>query len=368
MECNHNKMQTTNNTPSKRIEYIDALRGFTMILVVFQHVATFCWGITHKDVPSVHEYFMQIRMPMFFFISGFVLYKKDVDWNFSFVTKFLKKKFLIQIIPTIIFLLAFVHVCGFSLEACLTDSSKGGYWFTYTLFVYFLFYAILRFLCRKCNDKTFTIIIIVVGLAFYVLKSGIVYDMIPISEKIKGSLGIGKWYYFFFFIVGTLFRQNFDVVQKWLDGKRLILYCLVLYFVLNVYKDIIPTESTIGNLVDFGVNFILSLTGLIILFAFFRTNQSLFTKDTKLGFSLQYIGRRTLDVYLIHYFLIPYQLSKSVHVFENYPMPIIEAVCSLMMALIIIAFCLLISNIIRLSPFLAHWLFGVKYKENGRKD
>lgn len=40
--------------PTKRIEYIDALRGFTMILVVLSHVATFCLDL--EDVPKNHSY------------------------------------------------------------------------------------------------------------------------------------------------------------------------------------------------------------------------------------------------------------------------------------------------------------------------
>lgn len=360
-------MQTFNNSSTKRIEYIDALRGFTMILVVFHHVATFCWGITHKDIPSVHEYLMQIRMPMFFFISGFVLYKKNVNWDDSFTIGFLKKKFLIQIIPTVIFFLLSIHVYHFSLYLSLTDNSKGGYWFTYTLFVYFLFYAILRCVFNKCNDRVLTVILLVIGLLFYFLKSGIVYDMIPLPVWLKGLLGIGKWYYFFFFVLGTLFKNYFDYVQKCMDGKFLLPFCLITYFIINVYRDLIPKEGTFGNILDFGVYLMLSLTGLVILFAFFRSNQSLFTKNTKLGYALQYIGRRTLDIYLIHYFLIPFQLDECVDVFEKYPMPVVEATCSLLLAIIIIAFSLLISNILRLSPFLAHWLFGVKYKEGNNK-
>ena len=41
-------------------------------------------------------------------------------------------------------------------------------------------------------------------------------------------------------------------------------------------------------------------------------------------------------------------------------MPVVEATVSLVIAGIIIAFSLVISNIIRLSPLLAHWLFGAK--------
>ena len=74
---------------------------------------------------------------------------------------------------------------------------------------------------------------------------------------------------------------------------------------------------------------------------------------------MQYTGRRTLDIYLIHYFLIPRNLS-FITIFTDHPMPIIEAAASTLISILIIAVCLLISNIIRLSPWLAHWLFGAK--------
>ena len=80
----------------QRIEYIDALRGFTMILVVIHHVALFMWGIL--GIHSIHGYLMQVRMPMFYFISGFVLYKAGVVWNLKHAVQFLRKKFVVQIV------------------------------------------------------------------------------------------------------------------------------------------------------------------------------------------------------------------------------------------------------------------------------
>jgi len=43
------------NDGTGRIQYIDALRGFTMILVVFYHVSQFCWHVCGKGI-SIQDY------------------------------------------------------------------------------------------------------------------------------------------------------------------------------------------------------------------------------------------------------------------------------------------------------------------------
>jgi fucose 4-O-acetylase-like acetyltransferase len=125
------------------------------------------------------------------------------------------------------------------------------------------------------------------------------------------------------------------------------------FFLLNAFKDDFGFKSP--PLVVF-----IMLAGLVVLFSFFRVYQKSFSKEKALGRTLQYIGRRTLDVYLIHFFLIPRNLT-FVTLFTDHPMPIIEATCTLIISLLIVAASLLIGNIFRLSPFLAHWLFGAKY-------
>ncbi len=144
-----------------------------------------------------------------------------------------------------------------------------------------------------------------------------------------------------------------------MDKWPTLLICLLAYFLLNIYHDSLPSGGSLGVL----IGFIKSASGIIIVFTFFRKKQMLFTKETVLGRSLQYIGRRTLDIYLLHYFFLPSMLSKVTSIFKEYPMPIVEFAFSFIIALIVIAFCLLISNVIRLSPTLAHWLFGVKKKQ-----
>ena len=88
----------------KRIEYIDALRGFTMLLVVYAHVRLYGYHQIDDITPnSYNSIFLFIRMPLFFFVSGFVLYKSTQIWNLKNSTTFIIKKFKVQIISTLIF-------------------------------------------------------------------------------------------------------------------------------------------------------------------------------------------------------------------------------------------------------------------------
>ena len=66
----------------QRVRYIDALRGFTMILVVWAHVMLDMGLGGYNTV--LGSIFLTFRMPMFFYISGYIAYKSLEKWNFSF--------------------------------------------------------------------------------------------------------------------------------------------------------------------------------------------------------------------------------------------------------------------------------------------
>ena len=55
----------------KRIEWLDAMRGFTMLLVVAYHVAQFGFGENEKTSAAL-PFLVLFRMPLFFFVSGFL--------------------------------------------------------------------------------------------------------------------------------------------------------------------------------------------------------------------------------------------------------------------------------------------------------
>ena len=76
---------------------------------------------------------------------------------------------------------------------------------------------------------------------------------------------------------------------------------------------------------------------------------------------LQYVGTRTLDIYLLHYFFLPRFLIPYADQLRAYDSQFIEFLVILAIALVVLAITLLASYLFRLSPFLGHYLFGVKY-------
>ncbi len=339
----------------KRIEYIDAMRGFTMILVVLNHVAGFCMDID-GETPSFNTYFYEFRMPLFFFVSGFVLYKNNIRWNLSFVSSFLKKKFPIQIISTSIFFIVFTYINREDILVNLMSDSKNGYWFTVVLFVFFVMYSFIRYIAFLFRFEGWIkdVLILSFGGIFFILTIPSVTVKMPIDKYLLDVLCFKHWCYFVFFTIGTIVKKHFDAFRYMLDGQSLILCCLILFFGLNIFKDIAVTIHY------YLFRFLTALSGIFIVLSFFKSRSVMFSNQTIIGKWLCYIGRRTLDIYFLHYFLLPYSLSELVPIFHEHPMPIIEFFVSLSISLIIIAISLLISNILRLSPVLGHWLFGVR--------
>ena len=340
---------------NKRIEFIDSLRGFVMLLIVLVHVAGFCFNI-EADVPSIHFFVSPSRttLPLFFFICGFVMYKEYSVWTIPYIKNFIFRKAKVLILGTSIFFLTYLHLHEISISEGILSDSKCGYWFTFILFFYYTFYIIIQLLCRRLGDVCTNLIHLCFGACLYVLSIHTVLETLSLSNTIIDICGMQYWGFYFFLILGTLARKYYAKFEYYIDHKPFLFICLCLYFIFNIFSDIIiPLCWNLFCLV-------IALTGIIIAFSFFRKYESALRKDTKLGKILQFVGRRTLDIYFIHYFFLPVNAVKIITIFHDYPMPVVECVVSLSITIAIIAFCLLLGTILRLSPEISYWIFGVK--------
>ena len=91
----------------ERLQWLDALRGFTMLLVVANHVY-----LVSFDTSTKASMFMSLcllfRMPLFFFISGFLAYKALFSWNVADTARLVQKKLRVQLVPTLVMMTAWI--------------------------------------------------------------------------------------------------------------------------------------------------------------------------------------------------------------------------------------------------------------------
>lgn len=339
---------------SNRIQYIDAMRGFTMFLVVWGHVSIFGLGLYGSSTFHYHMIADQIQMPLFFFISGFVLYKNNFSWNFHSSMNFLKKKTSVLILSPLIFMMSSIIVKDGSIVSALFDSAKAGYWFTFALFEYFCFYIIAQQLVRLFRLRGLLEDIFLLGLggAVYVAT---IYTNVIAYEWDKGwpaLIGIPTWHNFLFFVIGTRIRKYFSAFERWIDTKYAMVFIVSTYVLVNILPFVQDLSSTMFNLVT-------ATTGILLVFALFRHHQDFFANH-RIGKIMQFIGRRTLDIYLIHYFFLWSNMQAVLPDFSQLNSPFLEFLCSSTIALTMMLCCLVVSCVLRLSPVMAHFLFGQK--------
>ncbi len=85
-----------------RMQWVDAMRGFSMIIVVLGHVLL-SMGIGGYS-SFLSSVLLTFRMPLFFFVSGFFSYRLINWWTRSRVFDILKRKVQAQVLCTIIFM------------------------------------------------------------------------------------------------------------------------------------------------------------------------------------------------------------------------------------------------------------------------
>jgi len=330
----------------QRIEYIDAMRGFTMILVVFAHVCHFCLGDSRMGYNAV---FILFRLPCFFMISGW-LFESVAQCPFKEVVR---HKAMVQLLPTFIFLLLlapppeFFHQLG---------TLKGGYWFTFALFEYFVLYMLMNRISRRWTP------LMAVALAIGTFMYARYYDSLRSAADgnllllidFSGFLSVTTWRLFLFFYLGTYIRRHFDTFIRWTDKP------VVVVLVTAVFAFIASTSHHDNLLFEMFRFYVGGITGMVMVFTFFRLS-AFWLKRWHISKPLQYVGTRTLDVYLLHYFFLPRLLMAYSPQLAAYDSRFVEFWVILAVSFVVLTLTLVASYAIRLSPFLGHYLFGVKY-------
>lgn len=357
---------------TKRLSWLDALRGFTMILVVAYHVAQFAFHENEKTSAAL-PFLVLMRMPLFFFVSGFLAYKAAFSWTIPNALALTWKKIKVQVIPTVVFLCIFVvfRMKGDFMDGLmrlLASPTKGGYWFTWVLLQMFIIYYVCcyigKWLQRLIGENNWlTPMLLFLGWAgsvfayetLYMPKTftfhkDLFFDYSSLVQTIR---------YMQFFLLGNIVRRYWSRVEQLFDTSwffplvvTLAVICCADIFQLHTLRKVwtnLPRTVAMYSL-------------LLLVVMFFRHYKTWFDGGQRVGRFLSFIGTRTLDIYLLHFLLLPKLPQVGEWLNANQPNFVLSIVLSVSVGLVVIAFCLLVSQLLRVSPFLELYLFGKNQK------
>jgi len=263
---------------------------------------------------------------------------------------------LVQLVPTFIFLFLlapppeFFHQLG---------AVKGGYWFTFVLFEFFILYMLSVRLCRKW-DCVFALIIALGAFCYaryyYAIQTSAVGWQVS-AVHLLGFLSVVLWRYFLFFYIGAWVRRHFETFIWWTDKP------VVLLVITTVFVCVASTPHKDHLLYEILRFYVGGISGMIMVFSLFRLSAS-WLQRIRLSKPLQYVGTRTLDIYLLHFFFLPLFLQTYSDQLQALDNSMIEFVVIIMISLLVLGVTLLASYVIRLNHFLGHYLFGVDYHKN----
>lgn len=316
-----------------------------MFLVVYGHVSV----ITFQSGSIIGNLFLTFRMPLFFFISGFIGYKAVEHWNTTFYYEKLRKKAFVQLVPMTIFAVLYAFVNDRSLMLYI-EKGPIEFWFTFVLFQMFLvYYSVSLFTYYLKKDILFLLLSFIAFLGIVQLLIGRRDTALWIS-----LCGENTCKYFQFFVFGLFCKKHglrYESILSQEKFKALIFVIFILSFCLLQCDIPFYAHKLINDIV-------VRYAGLLMVFIVFFSLSHYFDSSSRVVSTMIFVGRRTLDIYLLHCFFVPYYCSSLPgFITDNI---LIEFLCVSLVSVMVLIACLSISWILRRSEHLAYWCFGSK--------
>lgn len=330
---------TTTKLESNRIVYIDQLKGISMFLVVLGHVI---WFSLELPESLLLKFIASFHVSIFMFLSGYMAYKSTkTSW-----LSYLRKKIRTLIFP-FIFIGGLYTLCYHEslINDLLFGKMKNGYWFIFVLFEIFILFAPFSHISQIINKSGKLFIdIIIFGTASIIIQSIFIFHIFPD--------------YIFNFCMWNIVTKNFQLFllgylcHKYFKLDKLLQtnYVFTLSFVLFIIFFILREKY-----------YILSN----LLCAIFGTFSAVYlckkyTEVLPFGKTWAYMGKLSLDIYVLHYFFIM-NISQLRFLFiDNENISLLILISSLS-TILIIFLSISVSKIINSSSILSYLMLGKNY-------
>lgn len=281
-------------SPNSRSVYLDALRGIAILFMVTGHAFVF---LARNEPNIINDFVITWHMPLFAAISGFVSFRETISME-SARTK-VKKRLTQQILPTIILCTIWTSTLSpASWQETIDSMYKGGYWYTFVaLELYIIYLAILLIIRYSTNTRKIQSIIFI----FIIIGT-------PLFEKILFSFGISpscRWLVpnlfklLPFFFLGCLLKANEQQLKRLLAHKT----CVIIVSSVLILGCAIILHTSIYDHHSVFVRFLSSLFPILAFLLIFLSFGKQF-ENKKVAIVLSRYGKDSLEIYLIHFFVL----------------------------------------------------------------
>lgn len=314
---------------------IDVAKGIAIVAVVIGHVVTSYHNSKLFLEDNVANYICDFvycfHMPLFFIISGYLAHYNDISKES--LGKYISNKLISYGIPYLSFSIIdflfktvfknFVNTPISIKDLCLIIIYPIGIlWFLYALFLIILVHAIISALIA--NKRYRCAIEIFVAFILYIIAKCFVTSDLGICDTAKNAI----W-----FVVGL---YGIPHLKQWLSitnrkRKTVILLFLILFLSIeNIWRTF-----SVKGVTDVMFGLLISLMGSVAVISI----SSAFLKDNK---TLNFLGRSTMPIYLLHAYFI-----SAIRIFLEHQMPLY-----LSFSAIKIAICTIVAVVI---PIIIYW-------------
>lgn len=336
----------------RRLEYIDAIRGFAIVLVVMGHAIAWNYSDWHEvclfSQTQSKEYMVSgvvwqliysFHMALFFMVSGYL----------SGISAITKDNIISRIRTKTIRLLIPYLATGFLIYFV---RGNWGYWFLLTLYEMSIVWMFLNVVLRKLNPRSVLWKDVIIMALTYGFLRGL--SVIPI---IAPYIDVNLLKYFIPFCFGCLMRRH-SVVERIVKDKNVYTICIVLFFLLFIsrYLTPYPLLYTIVEKVDFFCS-LSALCACIVVFSTFMNNVNY--KSEKL---FAYLGKVSMPIYILHNLFVIQIAGVGTFILAQNPVTsiTIQIVYSLAVSVIAISLCLFLYYILSRSALIRLLMFGEK--------
>lgn len=334
---------------NERIEYLDAIKGVAIFLMVMGHAIG--WNLSSWEDVCIYnpqqlgnikwggviwQLIYSFHMPLFFMVSGFLSYK---IYRWTDFLPFLKKKSLRLFVP---------WICTFPI--IYFAEGEMGYWFLLCLFeVSVLGFPVIMLLDKINTKKYWLVDLTVIFIVFVVLQKLDVHEWklygVEVGRFAKAS---------FPFLLGALLRKHKFLYSLCLECNWFYTIALFLFFL--VFSARYFVDEGILFRIMYNHSYVILLTlGSLLVFNLFK--QGAFKKQWMV---LSYLGKNTLPIYILSvYFVLRLpQIGDYILTQDATNIIVMQIVFAVTISVIAIALSLLLYRIVCGSNFFKRSFFG----------